>query len=102
VCLAVSNPFEQPFLEVLFRLGDGGTSQMACCRLAGASCGASLLRPEPGTGDGMVGLAARSLSRRISMWSGLNIVGDKQIGKQSVQPRHRTYALRVASRKSRM
>jgi hypothetical protein len=51
----------------------------------------------PGTGGGVVGLAAWNLSRRISMWSGPNIVGDKQIGKQPVQPRHRTYALRVAS-----
>jgi hypothetical protein len=44
------------------------------------------LRPEPGMDDGVVDLPARNLSRRIPMWSGLDMVGDKQIGKQSVRP----------------
>jgi hypothetical protein len=40
------------------------------------------LRPEPGTDDGLVDLRARDLSRRIPLWSGLSLVGGKQIDKQ--------------------
>lgn len=49
--------------------------------------GTAAVRPppsEPRTDDGAVDLGARNQSRPIPMWKGLGMVGDKQIGKQSV------------------